>query len=129
VRWLKTRPGGTTTAPVEPAPARADRTSAAVPGHDDPFALYDEYVRGFDDIPTLTDPIAIPPPRVLPPEFRLGERKDVRKHEREDAATLREKSAREQAKLYEEYLDPGTTRPKNGKRRQKHRPKRRRHKK
>jgi hypothetical protein len=99
--------------------ALEDQTFAGLLDGEDPCALYDEYVRGFDDVPTLTDPVALPPPRLVPPEFRLGERKDIRKRAREDAATLRETNAREQAHLYDEYLEPSAKKPKRGKRRKK----------
>jgi hypothetical protein len=78
---------------------------------EDDCALYDEYLRGFDDVPTLTDPVAVPPPRILPPEFRLGERKDFRKKPREDADTLREVNSREREEMYREYLQPATAKP------------------
>jgi hypothetical protein len=63
-------------------------------------------VRGFDDIPVLRDPVIVPPRRVAPPEFRLGERKDVRRHAREDAEARREANARELEKMYVEYVQP-----------------------
>jgi hypothetical protein len=73
----------------------------------DDCALYDEYVRGFDDVPTLTDPVALPPPRLAPPDFRFGERKDVRRHARQDAVTIREQCSRELEAMYAEYVEPG----------------------
>ena len=39
-------------------------------------ALYDEYVRGFDEVPVLRDAVALPPRRVTP-DFRKGERPDL----------------------------------------------------
>jgi hypothetical protein len=99
--------------------ALEDQTFAAVLDFGHECALYDEYVRGFDDIPTLTDPVRVPPPRIAPPEFQLGERKDIRKHAREDAETLRETSAREQAKMYGEYVEPSAKKPRNAKPRKK----------
>jgi hypothetical protein len=96
-----------------------DQTFAGSPRVADECALYDEYVRGFDDVPTLTDPVALPPPRIVPPEFRLGERKNIRRHAREDAEALRETSAREQAELYAEYSEPTAKKTKRGKRRKK----------
>jgi hypothetical protein len=115
-----TRPAAAiTTTPFDETLALEDQTFAALLhfGHD--YALYDEYVRGFDDVPTLTDPVLVPPPRIAPPQFQLGERKDIRKHAREDAETLRETSAREQAEMYGEYAEPGAKKAKTSKPRKK----------
>ena len=83
---------------------------------EDDRALYDEYVRGFDDVPTLTDPVGGPPPRIAPPDFRFGERKDIRKHVRPDAVTIRERNARDLERMYSEYVDPVANGPKTAKR-------------
>jgi hypothetical protein len=74
-------------------------------------ALYEEYVADLDDLPILTDPVAIPAPRATPPDFRRGERRDVRRHPREDGITAREHAAHELAALYDEYLEPVTGTP------------------
>jgi hypothetical protein len=66
--------------------------------------LYEEYVRGFDDVPTLSDAVALPPRRALPPDFRRGERKDARKRPREDSRAAAEARARELEYLYGEYV-------------------------
>jgi hypothetical protein len=44
-------------------------------------ACYEEYVRGFDEIPVLEDAVVIPPRRPTPPSFVRGERRSVRKQE------------------------------------------------
>ena len=93
---------------------------------EDDCALYDEYVRGFDDVPTLTDPVVVPPPRIAPPDFRFGERKDIRKHARQDAVTMREHNARELAEMYIEYAEPAATKPKAGKSKKNGRPRKNR---
>jgi hypothetical protein len=90
--------------------ALEDQTFAGLLARDD-CALYDEYLSGFDDIPVLLDLVALPPPRIVPPEFRLGERKDVRKHSREDAETRRESKARELEEMYREYAAPAAKKP------------------
>ncbi len=69
-------------------------------------AAYDEYLRGFDDIPVLQDAVRIPPPRSPQPEFRRGERRDVRQEQRPDAYSLREATFAEIEFLYNEYTQP-----------------------
>jgi hypothetical protein len=69
-------------------------------------ALYDEYERGFDEIPVLDDAVRIPPRRALPPNFVRGERRDLRKHARVDGYTQREAGIAELERLYGEYVAP-----------------------
>ncbi|HET7131410.1 MAG TPA: hypothetical protein VFJ95_04145, partial [Gammaproteobacteria bacterium] len=69
-------------------------------------AVYDEYVRGFDDVPTLLDVVGSPPRRVVQPDFRRGERPDRRKEPRLDALTEREARGAELEQLYQEYARP-----------------------
>jgi hypothetical protein len=82
-------------------------------------ALYDEYERGFDEVPVLEDAVRIPPRRAQPPNFVRGERRDLRKQERADGYTQRETSIAEIEMLYGEYLAPGTGKPKGKKPRSK----------
>ena len=74
--------------------------------------LYEEYVRGFDEIPVLEDAVRIPPRRSLPPSFVHGERRSLRKEERADAHLLREASRAEIEALYGEYTAPKSASPK-----------------
>ncbi len=67
---------------------------------------YEEYVRGFDEVPVLDDAVAIPPRRPAPPSFVRGERRSVRKEERPDGYALREATQAEIERLYGEYLAP-----------------------
>lgn len=69
-------------------------------------ALYDEYVRGFDEVPVLIDAVRIPPRRTLPANFVRGERRDLRTQERQDGYTARELSIAETEMLYSEYVAP-----------------------
>ncbi len=82
-----------------------DRAVAAdaVPGNN---PAYEEYLRGFDDIPVLQDAVRIPPPRPQQPDFRRGERRDVRQEPRPDAYTFREATLAEAEFLYREYAGP-----------------------
>ena len=75
-------------------------------------SLYEEYVRGFDEIPVLDDAVRIPPRRSLPPSFVHGERRSLRKEERDDGYALREASRAEIEALYCEYLEPNAAKPK-----------------
>jgi hypothetical protein len=75
-------------------------------------ALYEEYVRGFDEIPVLDDAVRIPPRRVPPPSFVFGERRSLRKAERPDGYSLREDNLSEIESLYGEYLAPAAAKPK-----------------
>lgn len=71
--------------------------------------LYDEYVLGLDDLPVLRDAISLPPPP--PPDFRHGERPDLRKERRDDAHAARERRAAERERDYGEYVEVGATGP------------------
>jgi len=86
---------------VTQPPPITDRVAAGdEPGNN---AAYDEYLRGFDEIPVLQDAVRIPPPRPRPPDFRLGERRDVRQESRPDGYAKREANVAELARLYDEY--------------------------
>ena len=82
-----------------------DRTVASSdePGN---HAVYEEYLRGFDEIPVLQDAVRIPPRRPLPPSFVRGERRDVRQEPRPDAYSVRETGLAELELLYQEYAQP-----------------------
>lgn len=69
-------------------------------------AAYEEYLRGFDDIPVLQDAVRIPPRRPQDPDFRRGERRDVRHESRPDGYAAREASQLELELLYQEYAQP-----------------------
>ena len=69
-------------------------------------SLYDEYVRGFDEVPVLDDAVSIPPRRSLPPNFVRGERRNLRNEERPDGYALREASRAELESQYGEYVAP-----------------------
>ena len=69
-------------------------------------AAYEEYLRGFDDIPVLQDVVRIPPRRPQVPDFRLGERRDVRHESRPDGYAAREASQLVLELLYQEYSQP-----------------------
>ena len=75
-------------------------------------ALYEEYVRGFDDIPVLEDAVRIPPRRSLPASFVRGERKSLRREERPDAFALRDATRAELEIMYGEYVAPENAKPK-----------------
>jgi hypothetical protein len=92
-------------AALSQAPTPRGRTVAA---DDEPAnnSAYDEYLRGFDDIPVLQDAVRIPPPLPRQPEFRRGERRDVRREQRPDAYSLREATLTEIELLYCEYAQP-----------------------
>ena len=81
---------------------------------------YEEYVRGFDEVPVLDDAVAIPPRRVAPPSFVRGERRTVRKEERPDGYALRAAAQAAIERLYGEYLAP---KPVNAKRKKPRAPK------
>jgi hypothetical protein len=74
-------------------------------------AAYDEYLRGFDDIPVLQDAVRTPPPRRQQPDFRRGERRDVRQENRPDESSLREATLAEIEFLYHEYTQPAPVAP------------------
>jgi hypothetical protein len=77
-------------------------------GGDEPsnHLLYEEYVRGFDELPVLEDAVSIPPRRASPPNFVRGERRSQRKNERPDGYAVREANLAELEHLYGEYLSP-----------------------
>lgn len=81
-------------------------------------ALYEEYVRGFDEIPVLDDAVRIPPRRITPPSFVFGERRSLRKEERVDGYSAREDNLSEIESLYGEYLAPNTAETAKPKRKQ-----------
>jgi hypothetical protein len=84
-----------------------DRIAGDEPGN---HAAYEEYLRGFDEIPVLVDAVRIPPRRQLPPDFRRGERRDVRHETRPDGYSLREANRAEIELLYLEYSRPAPPR-------------------
>jgi hypothetical protein len=94
-------------------PAERPARSLSVEG-DEPadHSVYQEYVRGFDEIPVLEDAVRIPPRRSPPPSFVRGERRSLRKEERADGYELREANQAELEALYGEYLAPTTATPK-----------------
>lgn len=100
---LRLKGDAQTPPPVEDTPA-ASPADFATPELD--HALYDEYVRGFDDVPTLHDAVALPPRRVPQPDFRRGERPDRRKEQRLDAHALRADKAADIELAYREYEQP-----------------------
>ncbi len=73
---------------------------------------YEEYVRGFDEIPVLDDAVVIPPRRPAQPSFVRGERRSVRKEERPDGYLLRDANLAQLETLYAEYLNPKPVRGK-----------------
>lgn len=82
-------------------------------------ALYEEYLRGFDDIPVLDDAVRIPPRPAPPPSFVRGERRSLRKHERNDGYLLREAFLAELERQYQEYVAPLPDPAKKAKKRRK----------
>jgi hypothetical protein len=84
-----------------------DRLAGDEPGNN---AAYEEYLRGFDEIPVLVDAVRIPPRRQLPPNFVRGERRDVRHEARPDGYSLREANLAETELLYLEYSRPAPAR-------------------
>ncbi|HUQ52199.1 MAG TPA: hypothetical protein VM692_08245 [Gammaproteobacteria bacterium] len=85
--------------------------SLVVDGEPANHALYEEYVRGFDEIPVLDDAVRIPPRRSPSPSFVHGERRSLRKEERDDGYSVREATLAEIESLYGEYLAPAAARP------------------
>jgi len=69
-------------------------------------SLYEEYVRGFDEVPVLNDAVSVPPRPPRPPSFVRGERRSLRSEERPDGYSLREASLAELELLYREYVVP-----------------------
>src|SRR5690554_3510542 len=85
------------------------------------YTVYDEYLRGFDELPVLQDAVRIPPRR-LEPDFRLGERRDARKEPRPDAYIVREEYRAALERLYAEYCAPPPAAKSRRKRAAKRRP-------
>ena len=75
-------------------------------------SLYDEYVRGFDEVPVLNDAVSIPLPRPAPRSFVHGERRSLRGEERPDSYSSREADLTELERLYLEYAAPKPVRRK-----------------
>ena len=69
--------------------------------------IYEEYVRGFDEIPVLSDVVRTPPQRVRQPNFVRGERRDLRRAERADGYSAREEGLAEIEDHYREYSAVG----------------------
>jgi hypothetical protein len=69
-------------------------------------AMYEEYVRGFDEVPILDDAVRTPPRSSPPPNFVRGERRSLRKAERADGYSFRQASLAAIEALYDEYLAP-----------------------
>lgn len=89
---------------VLPEHLRPDRVAALDDASAEAHDRYEEYVRSLDELPLLVDVVEEPPRRPVR-EFRFGQRPDLRKAPREDAAELRERHDRETAALYAEYVD------------------------
>jgi hypothetical protein len=90
-------------------PPIPDRVAASdEPGNN---AAYEEYLRSFDEIPVLQDVVRIPPPRPRPPDFRRGERRDVRQEPRPDGYAARVASQLELELMYREYAQPAPAAP------------------
>jgi hypothetical protein len=83
---------------------RYDPTEIATPELD--HAVYDEYVRDLNDVPTLHDAVALPPRRAPQPDFRRGQRPDQRKERRLDAREQRDANLAEIEHSYREYELP-----------------------
>jgi hypothetical protein len=78
-------------------------------------SLYEEYVRGFDEVPVLNDAVSVPPRPPRPPSFVRGERRSLRGEERPDSYSLREAGVAELERLYLEYVAPKPVRRKSKK--------------
>ena len=87
---------------VLPAHLRPDRIEALDDAAAEAQGRYQEYVRSLDEVPVLVDVVREPPPVAIR-DFRSGQRPDVRKAPRDDAAALREQHAADVAKQYSEY--------------------------
>jgi hypothetical protein len=97
-----------TSAAPQPLPIPDHVAASDEPGNN---AAYEEYLRSFDEIPVLQDVVRIPPPRPRPPDFRRGERRDVRHELRPDGYAAREASQLELGLLYQEYAQPAAAVP------------------
>jgi hypothetical protein len=89
---------------VLPAHLRPDRSDVLAEAAAEEQGCYQEYVRSLDEVPVLVD-VAREPPRVVVKDFRLGQRRDVRKEPREDVTQLREEHVRDVERQYAEYLE------------------------
>jgi hypothetical protein len=89
---------------VLPEYLRPDRVDTLADAATEHQGCYQEYVHVLDEVPVLVD-VVREPPRVPVRDFRLGQRPDVRKAPRDDAAALREQHAGELARHYEEYVE------------------------
>ena len=96
-------PNGCTTTGTSSKPTDDALDDAHAHSASEAHASYDEYLRGFDDVPTLRDVIG-EPPRIALHDFRLGERRDARKHERDDPYAFRERQVSELEQRYSEYV-------------------------
>lgn len=86
--------------------ARTHQGSAVAEREPASYSLYEEYVRGFDDIPVLEDAVRIPSRPTPPPSFVRGERRSLRKQERSDGYLQREAHDAERELHYQEYVAP-----------------------
>jgi hypothetical protein len=86
------------TSAAAPTPDAASSTRAA-----ETQAHYEEYSRGFDAVPTLQDTVGPVPRRLIPPDFRRGERPDQRRNARPDYQSQRDDATMELEALYGEY--------------------------
>jgi hypothetical protein len=89
---------------VLPEYLRPDRIDTLADADTEHQGCYHEYVHVLDEVPVLVD-VVREPSRVPVRDFRLGQRPDVRKTPRDDAAALREQHAGELARHYEEYVE------------------------
>jgi hypothetical protein len=87
-------------APPEPTRAPEDETFVQLTALIE-RDLYQEYLAGLDELPVLRDAVQLPPPP--PPDFRQGERPDLRKARRDDAHAARERRRVECEHAYLEY--------------------------
>jgi hypothetical protein len=88
---------------VESRQTRPLEDPAATNGELGNQAAYDEYLRGFDQIPVLQDAVSVPVRPPPPPDFRRGQRPDVRKEARPDSYTARQANLAALERLYDEY--------------------------
>lgn len=89
---------------VLPEHLRPDRVEVLDDAAADSHGRYQEYVRSLDEVPVLVD-VVQEPPRAIIKDFRLGQRPDTRKAQRDDAASLREQHASDVARQYGEYVE------------------------
>lgn len=89
---------------VLPLHLRPDRVEALDGAATEAQRRYQEYLRSLDEVPVLVDVVS-EPPRVAIKDFRLGQRSDVRKAARDDAAVLREQHVGDVEHRYSEYVE------------------------